>query len=123
MKHMTHRALGWSVAAVLTVALAPANADEATARAMAVAASNTAAAQPRKLDLRAPALERVFTPAQLADMTRPRDEYEEALSVQSVKVQTDRDEPVYVPSGFAGIGWAVRNPSQAWRLFVPAPSE
>lgn len=39
-----------------------------------------------------------------------------------VEVEGKRRAP-NVPGGFGGLFWALRHPTQAWRIFVPAPSE
>jgi hypothetical protein len=39
-----------------------------------------------------------------------------------VEVEGKRRAP-NVPGGFAGLFWALRHPTQAWRIFTPAPSE
>lgn len=39
-----------------------------------------------------------------------------------VEVEGKRKAP-NVPGGFGGLFWAMRHPTQAWRIFLPAPSE
>jgi hypothetical protein len=76
---------------------------------------------PRKLDLKAPPLNRVFSQNQIQTLTnRPEEIGEDA---DTVSVKGARHDRPNVPSGFAGMGWAIRHPTQAWRLFVPAPSD
>jgi hypothetical protein len=84
-------------------------------------APSASAAPHKPLDLRTPDPARVFTPAQMREMLTVREEVNPD-DVESVSVEGERNQPVYVPSGFHGIAWAVRHPTQAWRLFVPAPS-
>ena len=70
------------------------------------------------LDLRAPEIRRLVSEAELQ---RPlQDEYEQREQQEQVEVEGMRPE-VYVPGGIASLGWAVMNPTQAWRIFLPVP--
>jgi hypothetical protein len=79
----------------------------------------TAAASAATLDLRAPALTRVFTPAELAEkLQEPEDPYE---YTETVQVEGERQlAPVSV--GLMAIPWAILHPTQAWRILMPVPS-
>jgi hypothetical protein len=71
---------------------------------------------PPPLDLRAPALTQVFTPATLQLMLVEQQENED---VADVRVQSGRAAPD-VPRGlFRAIPWAVMHPTQSWRLVTP----
>jgi hypothetical protein len=72
------------------------------------------------LDLRAPAITSIVPQSELqAPLTDPDEpKYDEPL----VKVEGERGVPVNVPVGIMSLPWAVRHPSQAWRIFLPSPS-
>jgi hypothetical protein len=88
----------------------------------AKAAQTAKTAPARKpLDLRAPNIDRVFSRTQIETLTsRPEDVSENA---ETVDVEGARHERIIAPSGLRGLAWGVRHPTQAWRLFVPSPSE
>ncbi len=79
-------------------------------------------AQPSSLDLRAPPIAAVVPQAELqaalADPDEPK--YDEESSI--VKVEGERDGLLDIPIGIMAIPWAIRHPSQAWRIFLPTPS-
>jgi hypothetical protein len=77
-------------------------------------------AQGSRLDLRAPAITSVLPQSELQAVLPDPDEpkYDEPL----VKVEGERGVPVSVPVGIMSLPWAVRHPSQAWRIFLPSPS-
>jgi hypothetical protein len=77
----------------------------------------SAKAQPAVLDLKAPDIRRVAPPILL---NAPDEEIVD-IEEQQVQVQGTRPE-VYVPGGLASLPWAVMNPSQAWRIFLPVPA-
>jgi hypothetical protein len=78
----------------------------------------TANAKP-SLDLRAPEIRRIVSQEELQ---RPlEDEYEVQVQQEQVQVEGMRPE-IYVPGGLASLPWAVMNPTQAWRIFLPVPS-
>lgn len=59
--------------------------------------------------------------------TQPTDPAEEgdlpALGHEE-EVQVEGSKPApKVPDGIAGLFWAMRHPTQAWRIFVPAPTD
>jgi len=120
----------WILAALCSVAsFGTAWADQSAAPVKAQAAekpakaAQTAKAAPARkpLDLRAPDLNRVFSRNQMETLTsRPDDVSENA---ETVAVEGARHERIIAPSGLRGLAWGVRHPTQAWRLFVPSPSE
>ena len=89
------------------------------------AASNTTTqnssttASLRRLDLRAPDIRRIVPEAQLQEPIQ--DEYEVLQETEQVQVEGVRPE-VYVPGGLMSLPWAVMNPTQAWRIFLPVNS-
>jgi hypothetical protein len=69
------------------------------------------------LDLRAPAITRVFSEAELQQKLDEPDEIHEPATVQ---VQGERQmAPVSV--GLMAIPWAIVHPTQAWRILMPLP--
>jgi hypothetical protein len=58
----------------------------------------------------------------LASQPPPRDEFEytEPEPAETVRVKASRPP---VPSGIAGLFWALRHPTQAWRAFAPDTSD
>jgi hypothetical protein len=70
------------------------------------------------LDLRAPAITRVFSEAELQQkLEEPEEQIHEQATVQ---VQGERQiTPVSV--GLMAIPWAIVHPTQAWRIFMPVP--
>jgi hypothetical protein len=77
----------------------------------------SAKAKSASLDLKAPDIRRVASPIML---NAPTDEPVD-IEEQQVQVQGTRPE-VYVPGGLASLPWAVMNPTQAWRIFLPVPA-
>lgn len=79
--------------------------------------ASTAANRPA-MDLRAPALTRVFTQAQLSEkLEEPEEEYD---ATETVQVEGAREmTPVSV--GLMAIPWAIIHPTQAWRILMPVP--
>jgi hypothetical protein len=43
----------------------------------------------------------------------------ESFYIDSAEVVAPRNRNI--PDGLAGIAWAIRNPTQAWRIFLPVP--
>jgi hypothetical protein len=82
--------------------------------------ARTTDAQPSSLDLRAPAIASVVPQSELQAVLPDPDEpkYDEPL----VKVEGERGVPVSVPVGIMSLPWAVRHPTQLWRIFLPSPS-
>ncbi len=72
------------------------------------------------LDLRAPNIARVIPKAELESVLPEPDEPHE--SSPGVEIKGKR--PVAPSSvGLMALPWALRHPSQAWRIFLPIPSE
>jgi hypothetical protein len=70
------------------------------------------------LDLRAPDIRRIFTPAELQQTLQEPDE--ELAAQETVQVQGQRQlAPVSV--GIMAIPWAIIHPTQAWRILMPLP--
>jgi len=114
-----------ATAVLITVPLGTAIADSAPAKSQ----TQSLASQPpprlpaaqKPLDLKAPALDRVFSRAQIETLTSKPDDVSESAET-TVDVAGARHDLIIAPSGFAGLAWAARHPTQAWRLFVPSPS-
>jgi hypothetical protein len=73
----------------------------------------------RRLDLHAPDIRRIVPDAQLREPIQ--DEYEVLQETEQVQVEGVRPE-IYVPGGLMSLPWAVMNPTQAWRIFLPVNS-
>jgi hypothetical protein len=129
MNPPSKRFSGWIFAALCSVAsfgsawadqAAPAKTQATENPAKAAQTAKTAPAR-KPLDLRAPNIDRVFSRTQIETLTsRPDDVSENA---ETVDVEGARHERIIAPSGLRGLAWGVRHPTQAWRLFVPSPSE
>ena len=78
-----------------------------------------AAAAPPRLDLRTGDLRR-HVPRQ--DLTAPWTSALDEVVIRPRREPPDLPERRAVPQGLGGLFWAVRNPSQTWRLFVPDPN-
>jgi hypothetical protein len=99
----------------------PAESSSAAAQAAHPARGANNAAPAKPLDLRTPALNRVFRRSDLEALeSRPDDVSEGA---ETVAVEGTIHDRVVAPSGLRGLAWGVRHPTQAWRLFVPSPSD
>jgi hypothetical protein len=85
----------------------------------ASASSQPGSIRMASLDLKAPDIRRVVSEATLQEPLP--DEYELRQQQQEVQVEGTRPE-VYVPGGLMTLPWAVMNPTQAWRIFLPVPS-
>ena len=84
-------------------------------------ASASASAPARPLDLRAPDIRRLVPEAELRKPVEPEWLTREQEEEQQVRVEGARPD-VYVPGGIASLPWAIRNPTQAWRIFLPVPA-
>jgi hypothetical protein len=73
-----------------------------------------------RLDLSAPPITKVLPSNEL--LTVLPDPDEPRLDEPLVKVEGERGFPVSVPVGIMSLPWAVRHPSQFWRIFLPSPS-
>jgi hypothetical protein len=76
-------------------------------------------AHTRPLDLRAPDIRTLVPEAELRQ--RLDDPYEQQQMQAQVQVEGSRPE-TYLPIGIASLPWAVMNPTQAWRIFLPVPA-
>jgi hypothetical protein len=77
----------------------------------------SSAAKAAALDLRAPELTQVFTPAQLSEKLQDPDEEQYDIT-ETVQVEGERQlAPVSV--GLMAIPWAIIHPTQAWRILMP----
>jgi hypothetical protein len=72
------------------------------------------------MDLRAPDINRIFPKSELQQkLPEPGEEHE---NQESVQVAGTRElSPVSV--GLMSIPWAIRHPTQAWRIFTPITSQ
>jgi hypothetical protein len=78
-------------------------------------------APPRSLDLRAPDIRTLVSEAELRQRVEDDWAIRERDDEQQVRVEGARPD-VYVPGGLAVFPWAIRNPTQAWRIFLPVPA-
>jgi hypothetical protein len=83
----------------------------------AVAAAPAVPARP--LDLRLPNPRRFIPPEQLYE---PWTEELDEVLIRPRRQPPDLPERRAVPQGLAGLFWAARRPTQAWRLLVPDPN-
>jgi hypothetical protein len=92
----------------------------------AAAPATTAAqtAPPRKLDLRAPDITKLFTPEQLNNVLEAsRTDNIEEVEVEAVRGRTRAPSTPEVWGGLAAPVWALIHPLQAWRIFAPLPPD
>jgi hypothetical protein len=79
--------------------------------------------RPRTLDLRAPDIAKLFTPAQIEQaLARSRSENIEEVEVEGARVPP----PTFTPRVWPGIAapiWAILHPTQAWRIIAPLPPD
>lgn len=124
MQTYTRPLCGWIIAAALGAApLTAVYADNVAAptQGKPPAAAPAKSSDFKALDLRAPALNRVFTRNELSSyMAKPDDVAEDVVT--TVDVEGDMRDRIVVPNGLWAIPWAIRRPTQAWRLFVPQPT-
>jgi hypothetical protein len=72
------------------------------------------------MDLRAPDISRIFPRTELQQKL-PEPGEERVESQESVRVSGTRElAPVSV--GLMALPWAIRHPTQAWRIFMPIPA-
>ena len=75
------------------------------------------------LDLRAPDIEDVLTPQQIADaLASTREGNIEEIEVEGVRTQAPPSSPD-VWMAIAAPFWALLHPTQAWRIFAPIPPD
>jgi hypothetical protein len=73
-----------------------------------------------RLDLSAPPIADILPSNELRTVLPDPDELR--LDEPLVKVKGERGVPVNVPVGIMSLPWAVRHPTQFWRIFLPSPS-
>ncbi len=73
-----------------------------------------------RLDLSAPPITSILPSNELLTVLPDPDELR--LNEPLVKVKGERGVPVNVPVGLMSLPWAVRHPTQFWRIFLPSPS-
>ncbi len=74
------------------------------------------------MDLHAPDARKVFPLSELQKRLPEPAEQQEVQEAATVQVSTDRDvPPPSVPIGILAPFWAIRHPTQAWRIFLPVP--
>jgi hypothetical protein len=85
-------------------------------------AERTRSEPPSKaLDLRLGDPARYLTPEQLRIALGGTDQPLESVEIEIRAPRGVRESPLQapIPFGFAAIAWGIRNPSEAWRLFLP----
>jgi hypothetical protein len=86
-------------------------------------AARTAEAPPRRLDLRAPDINRILTPEQIASaLASARDRNIEEVQVEGVRTRPPPATPAVWP-GILAPFWALAHPTQAWRILAPIPPD
>ena len=74
------------------------------------------------MDLHAPDVRKVFPIAELQKRLPDAEEQQVAQEDTTVQVSTDREvPPPTAPVGIFAPFWAIRHPTQAWRIFLPVP--
>jgi hypothetical protein len=83
-------------------------------------ASPVPATEKKALDLRAPDIRRLIAPSEL--QTPLMDPYEARAAEPTVQVEAKR-EYQGASVGIMALPWAIRHPTQAWRIFLPMPAD
>lgn len=78
----------------------------------------TRPAHANPLNLTPPDVRTVIPPEELKEPLPTEDQQEQQTDAATVEVRTDPDSP-NVPGGFGALFWALRHPTQAWRIFTP----
>lgn len=74
------------------------------------------------MDLHPPDVRKVFPLAELQKRLPDADDERVAQEDATVQVSTERvGPPPSVPIGILAPFWAIRHPTQAWRIFMPVP--
>jgi len=74
------------------------------------------------IDLHPPDLRKIFPASELEKRLPEPDEQLAAQEAATVEVSTERvAPPPNVPVGILAPFWAIRHPTQAWRIFMPVP--
>jgi hypothetical protein len=77
----------------------------------------------RPLDLRAPDIEEILTPEQIAHaLASTREGNIEEIEVEGVRTPAPPSSPEVWPA-IAAPFWALLHPTQAWRIFFPVPAD
>jgi len=82
------------------------------------AAGGNQPAQSGSLNLTPPDVRTVIPLEELREPLPSEDQQEQQTDAATVEVRTDPDSP-NVPGGFGALFWALRHPTQAWRIFTP----
>jgi hypothetical protein len=81
-------------------------------------------APPRKLDLRAPDITKLYTPEQLNGILEAsRTDNIEEVEVEAARGKTHAPSTPDVWGGLAAPVWALIHPLQAWRIIAPLPPD
>jgi hypothetical protein len=87
------------------------------------AADEAAAPPPKPLDLRAPDVTKLYTQRQLERLIAKMEaDFIEKIEVEGARIPPPQFTPRVLPGIFAPF-WALLNPTQAWRILAPIPSE
>ena len=81
------------------------------------AATKDGAKPQQPLNLSAPDIRTVVSPAELKEPVQT--DQQEAQDADTIQVKGEASAPD-VPGGFGALWWALNHPSQAWRIFAPA---
>ena len=115
---------GFVLAAALFVLSAPATADDKGKGKPAAEPPKPAALTPKRLDLRAPDITKIFSAAQLSYvLSKTLDP-----SMEEIEVEGRRSGPLPPSSptvwpAIAAPFWAIAHPTQAWRIVAPMPPD
>lgn len=115
-----------AASAILMATLLSGNvlAEELAASTTAAATAKQSPAPPHKpLDLRAPEITHLFSSEQLNRILAASFVRED---IEEVEVEGEREYLKSTPDVWSGIAapfWAVLNPTQAWRIFLPLPPD
>jgi hypothetical protein len=82
------------------------------------AAKGAAASHANPLDLTTPDIRTVVPAEELKEPLPTEEQQAQAEDSDSVEVKSAEDTPD-VPGGFGALWWALRHPTQAWRIFTP----
>lgn len=101
-----------AIAAILALACTAAHAEEKAAN-----------PPPKPLDLRAPAISKLYTHRQLERLIAKMEaDYIEKIEVEGARIPPPEFTPRVSPGIFAPF-WALLHPTQAWRILAPIPPD
>jgi hypothetical protein len=113
-----------SVSLLLSAFAGTVDAAEPAKVAATLATRAAQSAPPRKLDLRAPDITRLYTPEQLnVILQASRTDNIEEVEVEAARGKTHAPSSPDVWGGLAAPVWALIHPLQAWRIFAPLPPD